>query len=198
MSIDLKESFQVNAPVAAVWRFLLDPHQVVQCMPGAELDDVAGDGTFLGRIKVRVGPISTTYKGRVQFTLVDEESHNIQMTGEGLEAGGGTARGTMSSRLTELPGGQTEVIAESSAEITGRIAQFGRGMVQGVSQQLFQQFAQSVKARLESADAEAPAIDTPAGEKKAISVLPLVFGYVWSALCRLFRRLFRRTSGPEA
>jgi carbon monoxide dehydrogenase subunit G len=192
MAIELKESFQVNAPVAAVWRFLLDPHQVVQCMPGAELDEVAGDGTFLGRIKVRVGPISTTYKGRVQFTLVDEEAHSIQMTAEGLEAGGGTARGTMSSRLTELPGGQTEVIAESRAEITGRIAQFGRGMVQGVSQQLFQQFAQSVKAHLESPETEAAASDTAVGEKKAISVLPLVFGYVWSAIVGFFRRVFRR------
>ena len=197
MAIELEESFQVSAPVDDVWRFLLDPHQVVQCMPGAELDEVSGDGTFLGRIKVRVGPIVATYKGRVPFTSVDEAAHTIQMVAEGLEAGGGTARGTMSSRLTALPGGGTEVLAKANTEITGRIAQFGRGMVQGVSKQLFQQFAASVKERLEAAEGAAAPPPEP-GEKRAVSVLPLVFGYLWSAITGFFRRLFRRGKQPGA
>jgi carbon monoxide dehydrogenase subunit G len=80
MAINLKESFQVNAPIDAVWQFLLDPHQVAPCMPGAELDEVVGDDTFLGNIKVKVGPIVARYKGRVQFTRVEPSSHEIEMS----------------------------------------------------------------------------------------------------------------------
>lgn len=191
MAINLKETFRVNAPVDKVWTFLLDPHEVVLCMPGAELDEVLGDDTFLGSMRVKVGPITATYKGRVQFTTVDAGAHVIQMTAEGVEAGGGNARGTMSSRLQPLPDGGTEVLAEASAEITGRIMQFGRGMIQGVSQQLFQQFAGAVAQRLEAPETAAnEAADQTA--QKPVSVLPLVLRYIWSVIVRFFRRVFGR------
>ena len=189
MAINLKESFQVNAPIDAVWQFLLDPHQVAPCMPGAELDEVVGDDTFLGNIKVKVGPIVARYKGRVQFTRVEPSSHEIEMTADGQEAGGGTARGTISSRLQALDRNRTEVVAEATAEITGRVAQFGRGMIQGISQQLFREFAASVTQRLES-----PELATSAAPKsKPIRIIPLVLGQIWSAVAGFFRRLFRRS-----
>lgn len=187
MAINLKESFQVNAPIDAVWHFLLDPHQVAPCMPGAQLDEVVEDGTFLGNIKVKVGPITAQYKGRVQFTRVEPLAHEIEMTADGLEAGGGTARGTISSRLLALDGSRTEVVAEATAEITGRVAQFGRGMIQGVSQQLFREFAASVTQRLESPESVAGAPT----ESRPISILPLVLGQIWRAIAGFFRRLFR-------
>jgi hypothetical protein len=112
---------------------------------------------------------------------------------EGLETGGGTAKGTMSTQLRELPGGGTEVLAEATAEITGRIAQFGQGIIEGVSHELFQQFVACATQRL-----EAPSGGTPqpvaAGEKRPISILPLALKAVWLAVLRFFRRLFRRTS----
>ena len=191
MAISLKETFQVKAPIDQVWRFLLDPQQVVLCMPGAELEEVVGDDTFLGNIRVKVGPITTSYKGRVQFTEVDDQQYVIQMVAEGLEASGGTAKGTMSSRLRVLPDGRTEVLAEASAEITGRIVQFGRGMIQGVSQHLFQEFAAAVRQRLEAPPGAAAQEALATSEKQPIRVLPLVFGYLWSAVVRFFRRLFR-------
>ena len=191
MAISLKETFQVKAPIDQVWRFLLDPQQVVLCMPGAQLEEVVGDDTFLGNIRVKVGPITTSYKGRVQFIEVDDQQYVIQMVAEGLEASGGTARGTMSSRLRVLPDGRTEVLAEASAEITGRIVQFGRGMIQGVSQQLFQEFAAAVRERLEAPPEAAAQEALATSEKQPIRVLPLVFGYLWSAVVRFFRRLFR-------
>lgn len=191
MAINLKESFRVSAPVEKVWQFLLDPHQVVVCMPGAELDKVVADGTFLGSIKVKVGPITATYKGRVQFTQVDENGYTIKMVAEGVETGGGNARGTMSSHLERLPDGMTEVQAEAVAEITGRIMQFGRGMIQGVSQQLFQQFAVAVGQRLE-ARAGAGVEGAALPEQKPINAIGLVFSYLWSAVVRFFRRLFGR------
>ncbi len=191
MAINLKESFRVNAPVDKVWQFLLDPQQVVVCMPGADLDEVVGDDTFLGSIKVKVGPITATYKGRVQFTEVDRKSYTIKMVAEGVEVGGGNARGMMSSHLERLPDGATEVQAEATAEITGRIMQFGRGMIQGVSQQIFQQFAGAVAQRVE-APAEAGAEGAPPPKQKPINAIALVFGYLWSVVVRFFRRLFSR------
>ncbi len=188
MGINLRESFRVNAPVQKVWEFLMDPHQVVTCMPGAALDEVVGDNTFLGSIRVKVGPITATYKGRAQFVEVDSQGYTIRLMAEGAEAGGGNARGTMFSRLQPLPDGGTEVVAEASAEVTGRIMQFGRGMIQGVSQQLFQQFAANVVERLET-----PAeVGAAAAAQTPINALALILGYVWSVLVRFFRRLFRR------
>ena len=193
MPIDIRESFQVRAPIDVVWRFLLDPHQVVACMPGAELEEIAGEDTFLGNIRVKAGPITTTYKGRAQFTEVDPQAYTIRMTAEGLEASGGSARGTMFSRLQPSADGGTEVTAEASAELTGRVMQFGRGMVQGVSQQLFQQFADAVVQRLESPEEERAA----APERQPIAIVPLVLREIWTAIVRLFRRLFRRPAKPQ-
>ena len=80
MAISLNQTFHVKAPVDDVWKFLLDTYEVVTCMPGAALYDVEGDDTFLGNIKVKVGPITAMYKGRVRFTNVDHAAHHIEMT----------------------------------------------------------------------------------------------------------------------
>jgi carbon monoxide dehydrogenase subunit G len=195
MAITLNQTFQVQAPVEAVWKFLLDPHQVVTCMPGAALDGIEGDDTFLGNIKVRVGPITAVYRGRVRFANVDHDAHLIEMTAEGVEASGGTATGTMSSRLETSPDGGTTVYAEANAEVTGRVMQFGRGMVQGISEQLFKQFAASVQERLEVRNAvpggEAPA-SVPVPAQRPINAIALVLRTVWAAVSGLARRLLRR------
>ncbi len=192
MAISIQETFRVKTPIDAVWRFLMDPHRVVVCMPGAELEEVVDDRTFLGNIKVKVGPITTGYKGRVQFTEVDEQGYVVQMVAEGRESGGGMARGTMSSRLRALPDGQTEVVAEANVDVTGRIMQFGRGMIQDVSQQLFQQFVARAKERLEAPEGAPTEEAVAAAEKEPIRILPLALRALWSAIVRFFRRLFGR------
>jgi carbon monoxide dehydrogenase subunit G len=191
MAITLNQTFHVKAPVDEVWAFLLDPHQVVTCMPGAGLDEVVGDDTFLGNIKVKVGPITASYKGRVRFTKVDDESHHIEMTAEGTETGGGTATGTMSSRLEAAEDGTT-VIAEANAEVTGRVMQFGRGMIQGISEQMFKQFAMSVQERLETAPAATAegAASQPAYEQKPINAIAVTLAALWAGIVGFFRRLF--------
>jgi hypothetical protein len=190
VAIEIRETFQVRAPIDVVWRFVMDPHQVVTCMPGAELEEVADPRTFAGRVKVKLGAITTSYKGRVQLTQVDEQAYTVEMVAEGRETGGGTAKGSMTSRLRSLPDGQTEVVAEARVDLTGRVMQMGRGMIQGVSHQLFQQFVASLEQRL-----EAPA---GAGEEAAlptasepIRVAPLILQSLWSAVLRFFRRLLR-------
>ncbi len=205
MAIEIRETFQVRAPVDAVWQFVMDPQRVVTCMPGATLQQVVDDHTFLGTVKVKVGAITTSYNGRVQFTKVDAQAHVVQMLAEGRETGGGQAKGTMSSRLRELPDGQTEVVAEATVDLTGRIMQVGRGMIQGVAQQLFKQFAAALKQRLEAppGDAEAltatgdgttrsSAASAPPPPPEAIRILPIIFQVMWTAVARFFRRIFGR------
>ncbi len=186
MAITIRETFQVDAPIDAVWRFVMDPQQVATCMPGAELEEAIDDQTFLGNISVKVGAITSSYKGRVQFTQVDEESYTVEMSAEGRETGGGIAKGRMSSRLRSLPDGRTEVVAEATVDLAGRIMQVGRGMIQGVSHQLFQQFVACAKARLE---APAGITDSAASDAAAepIRILPLVLQTIWSAIARFFK-----------
>jgi hypothetical protein len=192
MAITLRETFQVRAPVADVWRFLLDPAQVVTCMPGAELQEVVDPQTFLGAVKIKVGAITASYKGRVRLVAVDETAHRVEMLAEGRDAAGGSAKGTVTGRLRALADGRTEVVAEASVDLTGRIMQVGRGMIQGVAQQLFQQFVESAKRRLE-APATAPGVAAPPSASAApIRVVPLLFRALAAALARFFRRLFGR------
>ena len=141
VAIEIRETFQVQAPIDAVWKFVMDPQQVVTCMPGAALDEVVDAQTFLGTVKVKVGAITATYKGRVQFTQVDHDGHSMQMLAEGRETGGGMAKGTMAAISARCPPAQTEVVVEASVDLTGRLMQVGRGMIQGVAHQLFQQFS---------------------------------------------------------
>jgi uncharacterized protein len=209
VAIDIQETFQVRAPIELVWRFLLDPQQVAPCMPGAELEEIVDERTFHGNVKIKVGAITTRYKGKVHLTKVDEAARAIEMTAEGRETGGGTAKGSLASVMRTLPDGQTEVVATASVDLTGKIMQVGRGMIQGVSHQLFLQFVSAVQAHLEplaaaaaTADAsgspEQPAaiaatpLPRPRAEGQAIRILPLVLGVMWSAIVRFFRRLVGR------
>ena len=200
MAIDIRETFQVRAPIATVWQFMLDPQKVAACMPGAVLEQVVDERTFLGAIKVKIGAITTSYKGRLQLTDVDEAAHSIKMKGEGRETSGGTAKASLASHMKALPDGGTEVVAEASVDLTGRIMQVGRGMIQGVSHQLFLQFVSAAQAQLE----RAPGRPATAGEatsaapapppQQAIRILPLLLAVFRSAILRFFQRLRRRPS----
>jgi len=210
VAIEIRETFEVQAPIETVWSFVMDPQRVVTCMPGAALDQVVDAQTFLGTVKVKVGAITATYKGRVQFTQIDADAHRVQMVADGRETGGGMAKGTMAASLRALSFGRTEVVTEASVDLTGRLMQVGRGMIQGVARQLFQQFAESARRRLEAATAAAAAgaVDQPAtasaappAEPEAIRVVPLLLRTFWSAILRLWRRLRGAgdaQSGPHA
>jgi carbon monoxide dehydrogenase subunit G len=204
MAIEIRETFQVAAPIDAVWRFVMDPNKIVTCMPGAKLVEIVDDRTFDGSIKIKVGAISTSYKGRIQLTEVDEQAYKVQMAAEGRETSGGMAKGTMQSSLQSLPDGQTEMVIEASVDLTGRIMQVGRGMIQGVSHQLFLQFVKRTKEHLENAPAEAKGASegttAPADQRnvpsqeddEALSIVPLILKAIWSAIAGFFQRLFGR------
>jgi hypothetical protein len=192
MSIQIEETFQVAVPVDTVWRFLLDPHRVVTCMPGAELEQVVDERTFEGAVKIKLGAITTRYRGRVQLTEVDEAAHTVRMLAEGRETGGGTAKGTLTSQVRALPDGDTEVIAQAEVDITGRVMQMGRGMIQGVSSQLFAQFAIRTREALETPAAEGEEALPAARAEESIPILRVILGVLWAPVARFFRRLFQR------
>ena len=88
MSLDIEETLEVQAPVETVWRFLIAPEKIVTCLPGAELTKIEDERTFLGNMKVKVGPVTVSYQGRVKLTDVDDANHRVKMSGEGTEKGG--------------------------------------------------------------------------------------------------------------
>src|SRR6187431_2495353 len=106
MAFKIEERFEVQAPVERVWKYLIDPARVVHCLPGAELLESQDDHTFLGALKVKVGPLSMSYKGQARFTELNEQAHQVRMVGDAREVGGsGSTKVTMLSTVTQLPGG---------------------------------------------------------------------------------------------
>ena len=150
MALEIKETFRVNAPIDEVWRFMMTPENVVDCMPGASLVEVIDEKSFIGNIKLKVGAVTANYQGTISFAEVDEAGHRIEMLAEAKEKGGGTVKATIQSSMQALGAAETEVLCEANAELTGKIMQVGRGMIQGVSQQLFKKFVAKTKSRLEA------------------------------------------------
>ena len=140
----------------------MDPRRVVLCMPGAHLEQIESDRAFLGSVKVAVGPFTTSYKGRVEFTEVDESLHTARLTAEGQERGGGAAHGSMVSSLRTVEEG-TEVVVDVSVEGASRIVHLGLGLTQNLAQELFGQFVTCVKERLEAPPGAASTGGTPPG-----------------------------------
>ena len=159
MPLKTEETFQLQAPADRVWSYLIDPRQVVTCLPGAELTSVQDDSTFLGKVKVKVGPVVAAYSGKVVIAERDDAARVVRMVGEGREsAGGGSAKVSITSAVVALDGGRTEVRVTADLDIVGKIAQFGRGMIESVNKQMFRQFAECVRATLETpADSETAA-----------------------------------------
>lgn len=153
MAIPIEKSFTVDAPVDAVWAFLTDPHRVARCLPGASITEQIDEKTYAGKMTVKVGPVSSSYKGRIVFERLDPETRTAQMSGRGQDIRGrGGADMKMMSRLTETEGG-TSVTVVSEVNVTGILAQFGRGMIKDVSDQMFQSFTETMRAELAAAHA---------------------------------------------
>jgi len=193
MSIQIEETVQIAAPIEAAWQFLLDPHRVVTCMPGATLEAVVDDRTFDGAVKIKLGAITTRYRGRVELTEVDEQKYTVRMRAEGRETGGGTAKGTLTSELRALPDGRTEMVTSAQVDLTGRVMQIGRGMIQGVSSQLFGEFVARAQQALEMPASETGEVALPAADD-SIPILRVILGVIWAPIARFFRRIFGRRS----
>ncbi|GAA3758554.1 carbon monoxide dehydrogenase subunit G [Spinactinospora alkalitolerans] len=166
MSTRLNNEFTVPVPVERAWAVLLDVERIAPCMPGATLDSVEGD-TFTGRVKVKVGPITVTYRGEARFTGKDEAARVVGITANGKEARGtGTASADVTATLRE-EGSATRVTVQTDLNVTGRVAQFGRGVMADVSAKLVDKFAANLAAELERDTAEGGAGAAESGEEAA-------------------------------
>jgi uncharacterized protein len=145
--MELEHSFTVPVSEERAWAVLMDVNRVAPCMPGATLDSVEGD-EVKGRMKVKVGPIAMTYAGTARFTERDPVAHVITMVASGKETrGAGTASATVRSEL-EGQGDQTHVVVHTTLNVTGRPAQFGRGVMAEVGGKLIGIFASNLAEML--------------------------------------------------
>lgn len=163
MGMQIEKSFVVNAPFSAVWDFLTDPKKVASCLPGAAITDQIDDRSYAGTMTVKVGPVTAGYRGKMRFERLDRDAGEAEIVASGQETKGkGGADMKMNSKVVERAPGETEVTVTSDVNVVGVLAQFGRGMIQDVSDQLFQKFSASMRRELESASAAAPAAAPPA------------------------------------
>ncbi len=152
--MELEHSFTVPVPEDRAWDVLLDVEQVAPCMPGATLQSIDGDEIH-GTIKVKVGPITMTYQGTARFTERDPSAHVITLEASGKETrGAGTASAKVRSML-EADGDQTHVVVHTSLNVTGKPAQFGRGVMAEVGGKLIGIFAGNLAAMLAAGPAAA-------------------------------------------
>jgi carbon monoxide dehydrogenase subunit G len=161
--MQIEKSFVVQAPAAAVWAFLTDPSKVARCLPGAAITEKIDDQSYGGTITVKVGPVTANYRGKMRFERLDEAAGEADIAASGQETRGkGGADMRMKSKVTARGPNETEVAVTSDVNVMGVLAQFGRGMIQDVSDQLFQKFTDAMRRELETPAAPAPAPPPPA------------------------------------
>ena len=152
LELQIENSFEVGAPPDRVYAFLLDVNRVVGCVPGAELSEVVDPNTFKGKVKIKVGPVTVAYAGTARITDRDEAARSATLEGEGRETTGpGNARAKAHMRVEESEGG-SKVTVNTDFTVAGRVAQFGRGLMEDVSKSLVAQMAACIKVQLETAE----------------------------------------------
>ena len=145
--MQLENEFTVPAPVSEVWNTLLDVQRIAPCMPGAAVERVEGD-EVAGRVKVKVGPITASYAGTARFVTKDEAEHRLVLEASGRETrGSGAASAKVETRMSE-DGSGTRVAVVTDLEVSGRPAQFGRGVMADVAAKLTDQFASCLAQRI--------------------------------------------------
>jgi carbon monoxide dehydrogenase subunit G len=156
--MEIEDSFRVDLPVEEAWRVLLDIERIAPCLPGAQLQEIEGD-EYRGVVKVKVGPITAQYKGAARLEEVDDASHTATIVGNGRDTRGqGNASATIRMTLAE-DGDGTRVDIVTDLSITGKVAQFGRGVMADVSTKLLQQFAENLERDVLSAPATDDVVD---------------------------------------
>lgn len=196
--MQLENSFVIKALPDRVFAYLLDPHNVVGCVPGAELTEEVDATTFKGKVKIKVGPITVAYSGTARMLDRNDEQRTATLEGEGRETTGpGSGRGKAVMSVTPDPEGSlVKVVTEFT--LTGRVAQFGRGVIEDVSRRMVRDVAECIQANLQATPPEIPAgpiVETgdaaaPTGDEpptlshamrtaRPVNAATLVFSVLW-------------------
>ncbi len=204
--MQLENSFSVAAPPDRVFAYLLDVNKVAGCVPGAELSEVVDPNTFKGKVKIKVGPITVAYNGTARIVDRDEGAHSATLEAEGRETTGpGSARAKAIMSVVADGGGSTVKIV-TDYNVAGRVAQFGRGVMEDVSRRLVGEMASCIKANVEAAEPssgsgpvmqEGPGAAAPSSQApmpasqvmataKPVNAIGLLFSVFWDRLRGLF------------
>ena len=165
----LENEFRVDVPVADAWRVLLDVERIAPCLPGAQLQEVEGD-EYRGIVKVKVGPITAQYKGVARITESDDVNHRAVIRAEGRDTRGQGNASATATAVLQPDGDGTRVSIDSEVTITGKVAQFGRGVIADVSGKLLDQFVACLERDVLSSAGGRPAAKEAAesGEARTI------------------------------
>jgi len=195
--MQLENSFGVSAPPDQVFAYLLEVNKVVGCVPGAELSEVVDPTTFKGKVKVKVGPITVAYNGTAKIAERDDVNRSAILEAEGRETTGpGSARAKAHMKV-DPDGAGSVVKITTEYSVAGRVAQFGRGVMEDVSRRIVNDMAACIKSNLESAQAAVQAAEGPGGASaappatasataKPVNALALLFSVLWARIKRLF------------
>ncbi len=168
----LEHEFTVPVPVDRAWGVLLDIERIAPCLPGAAIDSVTDEG-FTGRVKVKVGPITVSYAGEGRFVEADQSTGHVVIEARGRETrGSGTAKATIAAQLAPHDG-VTRVSVQTDLAITGKPAQFGRGVMVDIGEKLLGQFAACLADRLGETESTA-GTEPMAGTEPATGDVPAV------------------------
>jgi uncharacterized protein len=187
--VRLENSFEVPAAPERAWDLLMDVPRVVPCMPGTELTETVDDSTWKARMRVKIGPMSFAFATDVKREDADEAARRARLSARAREERGrGGGQATIESTLVPVDGG-TRVQLVTELTLQGAVAQYGRGMVEDVSAQLVDRFAECLQAELTKPEDGAPAREAaPTRPAEALSGLPLILGALRRAVARIFRR----------
>src|SRR3954467_2596908 len=160
----LENEFTVPASIDQAWDVLLDVPRVAPCLPGATVEPGQGDdGEYKGQMKIKIGPITASYKGTVRIQEADEANHVVAMRAQAKDARGqGTAAATITSTMSEVADG-TKITVVTDMRVTGQAAQFGRGVMQDVSAKLMTRFADCLAEQMQGEPETASAGETAGG-----------------------------------
>tara|TARA_Y100001970_G_scaffold67881_1_gene86479 strand:+ start:11820 stop:12473 length:654 start_codon:yes stop_codon:yes gene_type:complete len=156
--MELKNEFRVGVPIERAWATLTDVEYIAPCMPGAQLTEIDGE-EFKGQVKVKVGPITAQYKGVAKFKEKNESDYRLVLDATGRDTrGAGNAAAEVTAEMAE-DGDGTKIVITTELKVTGKVAQFGRGVMADVSEKLIGQFVESLEQKLleSSSDNEEPA-----------------------------------------
>jgi carbon monoxide dehydrogenase subunit G len=184
--VRLEHSFTVDAPPETVWPLLLDIERVAPCLPGAESVERVDEGAYRVSVVVALGPMKLSYRGEVAIAEADDSEHRAVLEAKATEARGqGTARATITTTLAP-EGAGTRAEVETNLQLTGRVAQMGRGIVVDVSNRLLSEFAECLARTLAASNDDHAGEQPPAA--KPIGGLRLGLRVLWERLRRLRRR----------
>ncbi|CAB4364093.1 MAG: hypothetical protein F2681_08805 [Actinobacteria bacterium] len=189
---NLQNEFVVNRPIEQAWAVLTDLERIAPCLPGAQLQEIEGE-FYRGVVKVKLGPISTAFKGQAQFLERDDAGHRAVLRGEGRDTGGkGNADALITAELQSLTDTTTKCVVTTELRVTGKVAQFGRGIMGDISEKLMTQFANNLNTMLD-AD-QTPAVE--ATTTPAVDAEPTVVAVSGEAPAPA--PAVRTVNGPEA